>query len=69
MDFDLKRALRGLNMVHSTERYKSSLDNLGDALLDLIHYAHREGRDFEKELEWARKAYVEDIEILRRNNK
>jgi hypothetical protein len=54
------RALRGLSIVHSNERYKNSNDNLGDVLLDLLHYAKREGKDFGKELNFALNAFVED---------
>jgi hypothetical protein len=60
MSVAMNRALRGLSIVHSNERYKNSNDNLGDVLLDLLHYAKREGKDFGKELAFALNAFVED---------
>lgn len=56
----IRRANRGAAIVHTNERYKNNNDNLGDVLLDLLHYADFEGKDFEKELEFARKAFEED---------
>jgi hypothetical protein len=55
-----KKATRGRNLVHSTERYKECTDNLTDVLCDLMHYATADGRNFEKELEKARQLYKMD---------
>jgi hypothetical protein len=51
---------RGMHIVHSDERHKDSNDNLGDVLLDLMHYAEWYGRDFGKALEYASNALSED---------
>lgn len=63
IDPDVRRriVLRGTAIVHETKRYEENKDNLGDVLLDLLHYADENCRDFEKELAWARKAYAEDM--------
>lgn len=58
------RAARGMSIVHSTERYKNSKDNLADVLTDLLHYAAKYGKDFEKELEIAKSFFKEDCEVV-----
>lgn len=55
-----RRAARGRAIVHTNERYGNNTDDLGNVLLDLMHYARVDGRDFAKELAFAEKAYSED---------
>lgn len=62
MNTSIKRSLRGARIIHSNERYGNNNDNIGDVLLDLLHYARQNGKDFEAELTFARKALKEDIE-------
>ena len=45
-----RRAARGRAIVHTNERYGNNTDDLGNVLLDLMHYARVDGRDFAKEL-------------------
>lgn len=64
VEFDTKKAVRGRNLIHSTSRYRDSNNDMGSVLLDLLHYAKLGGLKFEEELDWARKAFDEDITIL-----
>lgn len=59
-DIARRKAGRGRQIVHTTERYKNCNDNLADVLLDLMMYAAADGKDFEKELETARRWFKQD---------
>lgn len=58
--FSVNRACRGMKAVHTNERHRDSKDNLGDLLLDLMHYAQQAGKDFQQELRYAFRAFTED---------
>lgn len=58
--FDANRAARGRTIVCASSRRRNSNDNIGDVLLDLMHYAAQRGKDFEAELAFARRAFAED---------
>jgi hypothetical protein len=59
--FNPKAAARGRSAVHSGTRYARSIDSVGDLLLDLLHYCGQDGIDFDKELAYARQAFLEDL--------
>lgn len=54
----VQHALAGRAIVHSTQRYENATDRLATVLLDLLSYAERDGKDFEAELELARKIFA-----------
>ena len=58
--YDRKRAARAMAIVHATSRYRDSNNDLGSVLLDLMHFAAQEGINFDREVDWARNAMIED---------
>lgn len=58
--YDRKRAARATAIVYATSRYRDSNNDLGSVLLDLMHFAAQEGINFDREVDWARNAMIED---------
>ena len=59
-DMQVRRAMDAMRALHTNARYTANKNNIGDLILDLMHYAAIEGKDFEKELAFARTAFTED---------
>ncbi len=60
IDVNKKAALRGRSIVHSNERHRDGDDSLESVLADLLHYAARDGKDFDEALLYARQAFEEE---------
>jgi hypothetical protein len=52
--YSTKRAVTGQSIIYSNERMRNHTNILADVLADLIHYAAREGVDFDDCLQEAK---------------
>lgn len=57
----LRKALRGMSAVNTDERYKNSVNTVGDLLLDLMCFCKKHGIDFQRELKGAEKEFPEVV--------
>ena len=62
--------LRGRGIVHSTPRYEQGLNTIAQVLVDLMHFAAADGKNFDQELKKAQILFQQqDAEDLQERRK